>query len=403
MSDVSDEQAVPEPEGDPLLVALDQGLGELTRLAEVRDGPSVNSEDSTGDRSSASGDADADEPIAAEELERLDVESGQAAWREDQYRQQEEFDQFQQQQWLAETADQAEAELEQREGYGRQVLADALERLSLAVDWDDVSAAWHAADEVASSSPERLPAFLQNWYASDPIAARQYAAAIGEGQYAQQVAEYQQAAIAEQNYAAEAADAQDREAWEQHTKLQEANAEALKAEVQRLDAADPAFARLAPTMLSLAQTTLEQLGDPQSPEEAAAIVRSAYENAVALQTAQEKASFLSGIDEALHHQKLAADRTGEVDRFDPEAAHVAATLEFLKSSPLGTVSEARRRHLAGETVRSFDRDLAGLDEELARKEASLRSVDESGAAIDRARARREAEKKNRHRPPGRAA
>ena len=107
-------------------------------------------------------------------------------------------------------------------------------------------------------------------------------------------------------------------------------------------------------------------GSLQTPEAAALALRSGYETAVKLADAEWRAKALLGVDEMLHQQELARDRTGQMEPWNREEALARLTAEQLKPQPLGTVSDQRSRTVKGlgtaATQAKFVSEMRGLDE-----------------------------------------
>ena len=267
---------------------------------------------------------------------------------------------FREQRWTeannAETARQLGEHLEalgqqaQQSEYSEAVYDEALERLGDALYSDDVAAMWHAADQVAMQAPELVDDFCREWYESDPLNARRYAETLNQDRQNEAASALAQLQAWQSALEAAAVEQQVRAITEEGAQLAGEMVDAAHAETERLREADPAFDKLAPQVAEYARPLLEMIvndGSLQTPEAAALAVRSGYEQAVTFHQAEAKAKMQLGLDEMLHNQQLARDRTGTMEPWDRDAALAKLTAEQLRPRELGAVTDQRSRTVKG--------------------------------------------------------
>jgi hypothetical protein len=379
---VTDEQGTSEQEAaapaDPLVAALDEGLGEFERLDRVRDGtPAAEPvEASSG----------ADEAVDRPTPEDL---AAQAEWRREKEREADEQAALGQAHYARQQWNELEVARQQL------VLRDSLERLDLSAEEEDVVAAWHGADAVRAEAPELLSEYLGAWYSVDPRDATRYARSVSEDEAAQ-------------FWAAQAAEAQYAEAFNQVAEAEQqqaaedgrrAAADAFTKAILNYKADDPRFAKLLATeAVPVAQELLGQLPPADSPEVAKQAAQIVYEGTLHKAAAEERAKFHLPLDEM---EWFGRQKAGE----DLPPWNAAEALERLTAAELrpvevGAISEARRRAQAGAVVhagptRDFAADLAEVDALVEHQAAQGRERDRMGREIERGKAEREAAKNRR--------
>ena len=148
---------------------LDEAFDELDHVRRVRDGePEVEAEpdfEPVGNPVEVAGVKIDGRPLTPEQQATVDDALGMTDFRE--------------QRWTeannVETARQLGAHLEalgqqaQQSQHSQAIYDEALDRLDAALDADDVTAMWHAADHVATHAPELADDFTREWYGSDPL------------------------------------------------------------------------------------------------------------------------------------------------------------------------------------------------------------------------------------------